>query len=464
MSALNILIALFIPTFFGISLIRFFDAGRRHPLSSLLPVGFGLGFGFLTHWMLFLSIIQIDFSRLTVGIPFLIGGFVLIAKTLLKKPSAKGFAASPMEGAPRPKSIPLVLMNAMLTLYITYILLFVCVRSVMVPVLEWDAISWIALKGKIFFYEKSIFQHAALPNSAYPLHVNLSMTWIALNLGHWSETLVKVIFPAYLIAYCCLHYHISKVYLDRLWSKVSLALLLSAFFFNYHATIAYRDIVMMFYFCGSILLLLLWHKMKNNNLLVISSLFLGFASFVKLEGVLYLCIGLSVLSFADITKSELKPSRKWLYLLKISIIPIIIFLFYYIYKIIIGAKGYMQDHHIAWSANIPLRMINLINGFGEELLLSGNWHIIWFLYILSLFYLQKNKNTFELILLGTTVSLYFLTYFLLALTTGLYNFILGIDLSGVLPRILLHVYPLSVFFIAVVHGKPNQSSQEGPSA
>jgi len=124
----------------------------------------------------------------------------------------------------------------------------------------------------------------------------------------------------------------------------------------------------------------------------------------------------------------------------------------------------MQDHHIAWSANIPLRMINLINGFGEELLLSGNWHIIWFLYILSLFYLQKNKNTFELILLGTTVSLYFLTYFLLALTTGLYNFILGIDLSGVLPRILLHVYPLSVFFIAVVHGKPNQSSQEGPSA
>ena len=445
----KVLIALAIPIFFGINFVKYFETNEKlHPF-LLIPIGFGLGFGFLTQWMLLLSIVQIKYSQLTIGFPLLIAGSFFFLINYLKNRSQKCISQKTPQSIKKPQSFTENLIDSGLTLYIAYIILFVCVRGVSVPILEWDAISWIALKGKIFFYEKSIYQQQYLPNSAYPLHVSLSLTWIALNLGEWSETLVKVIFPVYFVAYCLIHYSVIKLYLNKLWAKGSLALLLSANFFNYHSTIAYRDITIMFYFCSAILLILLWNRAKNNALLVVSSLFLGFASFVKLEGAIYMSIGLVILSFAYIKRTSLKTRHNWLSLCRLCLISISIFLFYYIYKTLIGATHSSQNLDIALSTTTFLRSINLFKLFLNELLLSANWHIIWFLFLLSIFQLNKIRNLLELRILAGTIALFFIVYFVLGSTTGLYDALGGIGSSSVLSRVLLHIYPLAVFLIAL---------------
>ena len=448
----KILIALGIPIFLGISFIKYIEKDKKLLPLLRIPIGFGLGFGFLTQWMLLLSIVHIKYSLLTIGGPLLLAGFFFSLKNYFKSKSQKYISQKTFQNKQKTQSFFGSVLDSGLTLYIAYIICFVWIRGLTVPILEWDAISWIALKGKIFFYEKSIYQHAYLPNSAYPLHVPLSLTWIALNLGEWSEVLVKIIFPAYFTTYCWLHCGIMRFYLNKLWAKGSLALLVSASFFNYHATIAYRDIVMMFYFCSGILVILLWNKTKNNSLLLISALFFGFASFVKLEGAIYMGIGLLMLSFVYTKKTSLKTYHKWLNLLWTCLIPTTIFLFYYVYKIIIGATHANQNLNITFSSATLLQSFDLLKIFLNELLLSANWHIIWFLFLLSIFQFKKIRSSFELHILIGAILLFFGVYFTLGSITGLYVSLAGVDTSSVLPRILLHIYPLAVFFIALVNG------------
>ena len=71
----KILIALIIPIFLGISFIKYIETNEKLQPSILVPIGFGLGFGFLTQWMLFLSIIRINYSPLAIGLPLLAAGF-----------------------------------------------------------------------------------------------------------------------------------------------------------------------------------------------------------------------------------------------------------------------------------------------------------------------------------------------------------------------------------------------------
>ena len=451
----RLLLALAVPTFLGINLVRYLAArtAQRMPAGLLLPVGFGIGFGLLTQWMLLLSIVHLRYSLLTVGLPIVAAGILLAAGSFQKNKAVK--YPSPMVSAPPqdPRGPIARWLEAGLTVYIAYIVLFVCVRALMVPVLEWDAIAWIALKGKIFFYERCIFQHPQLPNSAYPLHIPLSLTWIALGLGKWSETLVKIIFPVYFLAYGLLHYRVSRFYVSRLWAKASLALLMSAGFFNYHATIAYRDIAIMFYFCGGILLLLLWAKMKAPVLLISSALFFGLASFVKLEGRMYLVIGLCILALVYLKKTPRNTPRRWGGLFRVCLAPIGIGLFYYLYTTVIGANQATQE--LSFSVNLQTfgRIGALSRAFFQELFLSANWHIIWLLFVLSVIQIRKTRRSFETGILLTTIILYLGTYFILGAVTGLYSALAGINSPNVLSRIVLHIYPLSIFFITLVHGE-----------
>lgn len=454
MTICHILTALVIPIFFGISVIKYIETTEKLRPSLLIPIGFGLGFGFLTQWMLLLSIIQINYSQLTISLPLLAAGSILILRSYFKNRSKKDAPQNIIQSEQKTQSHTLTenLINTGLNIYIAYIVIFVCMRGLIVPILEWDAISWIALKGKIFFYQKSIHQLQLLPNSAYPLHVPLSLTWIALNMREWSETLVKIIFPAYFIAYCFLHYGIIKLYLNKLWAKGSLALLVSANFFNYHSTIAYRDIVMMFYFCGGILLILLWNKTKNNSLLIVSALFFGFASFVKLEGSIYMGIGICMLSFAYLQKTPGKSHHRWLNLMRICIVSISIFLFYYLFKTFIGADHSSQNLEIISYSSMLSQSFNLLKAFFNELLLSGNWHIVWILFLFSIFQLKKIRRSLELRILTGTILLFFTFYIVLGITTGLHDSLVGVGSSSVLSRILIHIYPLAVFLIALVNG------------
>jgi len=461
MMILSLLFTLGVPVFLGIGLVKYLDKKEVLGSMPLIPIGFGLGFGVLTQWMLLLSMLHIQFSQWTIGVPLLAAGVFFFLKYYWRVRSRTYVPRMAAQSRDLPVTFMTVFVNVILTIYITYMVVFVCMRALMVPIIEWDAVSFIALKGKIFFYEKSIYRFQFLPNSAYPLHVPLAMAWTALNLGEWSETLVKIIFPAYFVAYAMLHYSVVRACLDKWWAKGSLALLFSAFFFNYHATIAYRDITLMFYFCGGILLILLQSRTKSNVLFMLSALFLGFASFVKLEGALYMCIGLIMISYAYCKEMTLISWKNVWGLSRILAVPIAIFLFYFVYKKLIGAVSFSQDLSMVAAPVIGTRLGHLFKIFFTELFLSANWHLTWILLVLSLVQFGKIRNSFEMRLLIGTIFLFFGAYFTLGAVTGIYKSLAGLGSSGTLPRILLHIYPLAICLIVLVNGGSPKNEYPG---
>ncbi len=449
MVAIDILIAILIPVFLGMSLLHRLGINKGYPYSLTIPIAFGIGFGLLTHWMLLLSIMNLSFSRWIIGGPLLMAAATLF----ITKQKTKLLTDNTFKNKQIPSDNTNTHLQILFTIYITYIFVFVVVRGIMVPVLEWDAISFIALKGKIFFYEKSIYKIAELPNSAYPLHVPLAMSWIALNLREWNETLVKIIFPLYFLAFGLFYYQILKLYVNRLWAKGSLALLLSANFLSFHATIAYSDIIMMFYFSGGILLILWWMKLKDRALLTVITLFFGIATFVKLEGAVYMIIGLIMLWTAYLKTESFADRRLSCRVISYGLISIGLFLVYYLYKMAMGASSYNQDLHLTPIAMIPAKIIGLGKTFFCKLFLSANWHILWALFLISLLQVNKVVKCAQSQILAGTIGLFFLFYILAGIFTGLDSSLVGLGTSSVLSRVLLHVYPLAIFFITIINAR-----------
>ena len=97
------------------------------------------------------------------------------------------------------------------------------------PVYTWDGIFAIGLKVKYLFYGGNFAGLPALSSgtNAYPLHVELSMTWLALHAREWDGQNVKVIFPVIWSCYLIAHYYFVRCEAGRKPAVLSIALFFS---------------------------------------------------------------------------------------------------------------------------------------------------------------------------------------------------------------------------------------------
>ncbi|MCA9402228.1 MAG: hypothetical protein KC897_00475 [Candidatus Omnitrophica bacterium] len=443
MTVVRLLIALGFPVILGLALMRRLHADRLLSTGARIPCAFALGMGMVSHWMLLMTIAGVGYSMVSLHVPLA----VIAAALWLTAGGNHADTPSPPHDTPAGgwRTAALVLICA----FIIYMTVFIGVRALMVPIMEWDAISWIALKAKILFYENGAIPIAKLPNSAYPLQVPLSLAWIAFHLGEWSETLIKVLFPVYYLLFALFLYSTARLYVDRLWAAVCTALFLSVLFAPYHATIAYRDTVMMNYFCGGMLVLVHWLKNTRSPLLWIAAILLGLGSFVKLEGALYMGLGLMILAAAVLLYGPRERFAKIRVTGISGAISAGIFAIYFIYKNLIGATHATQDTAVHSAGGIGSRLWEVLTAVCRELFLSGNWHILWALFALSIWLPADRSRQAARLVTAVTVIAFITVYIGLGTLTGIYKSILGLGSSGVLPRIFIHVYPLAVLSICL---------------
>ena len=460
----NLFISIFLPWSAGYFLILFLFRDRPLPILPSIAFAYGLGMGILTQWMLVLGVCGIKYNLVSIGIP--LATFTLVSSLFFLRNKHK--SVTPKINS-TPKTEKLDFVSICLLLYIAYYVYYVFWRALNVPTHNWDAIATIAFKAKVFFYERSLAQLQNLPHSSYPLHVPFVQTWIALNLGEWNDQLIKVIFPFTFLSYLITHYYFLKVYTNRRWALAGVALVISSNLFTFHATIGYQDFSMLYYNCTTIMLLILWNTKRHNAFLVLASLFAGFATFVKLEGTGYLILLLLIVIF-DLAKINFYSLKQKGYVFLKFVLPSgTICLFYHICKFFLiyqfSTKNCNMRYDFDWThlaINITWDMVNripiIIGEFIKNFYLTGNWHFIWLLLVISLVNFRKCKSSSEIRTLLISLLIFLLANFSLFLFTQHYVWIAKSDC--LLSRSLLHFFPLSTLLIILLNFPGKRKNKE----
>ncbi|MCD4781801.1 MAG: hypothetical protein K8S27_14830 [Candidatus Omnitrophica bacterium] len=311
------------------------------------------------------------------------------------------------------------------------------------PVYTWDSIATSVYNSKILFYEKSLSAQKNFAHLSYPLQFPIIITWISLHLGEWNDQAIKYLFPVTFIMFTILLHHFLSLWVGKKKALWGVLMLFSSNFLIYHATISYRDILMMFYVVGSILFMFEWNRTKLIGYLILSALFIGFSTFLKLEGTAYaLILGLTLLYTLYLNRNQKNQSN-----LKALIhfcFPIL-FLWgsYIVYK---------SQMHFPSSEYVEINMFNIfsrtfltVKAFYCTIFTNANWNIIWIILLIVTIKEWKTvvKKT-HLHLLYLPLILFLGLHFTLGTLSDKGDHVIS---SSTLCRLFIHFFPLTIVII-----------------
>jgi len=449
-------ISILIPFIAGYALLSFLFWKERIETLFKIALAYGLGIGILSIWMMILAMVHMPMTKFSIGVPLILFSLSLISLIIKKhrkkkKPKYSFFQnqQSNIQCIPDNARRQWLFLKFILIVFIALNILYVSSRALKMPIRSWDAVATIAYKAKIIYFEKSLPHLNLLPHPTYPLLVPFNEAWIALNLGHWSETYIKIIFPLIFLSYIIIHYKFLHYLTNKTWALLGCVILLSSNLFVYHATISYRDFPLMYFNCTTIMLLILWKKYKVKPFLVIASLFAGFASFTKLEGSAFIFIYLLICLFINFTDKTCSTKKKVTNTIKFSIFPLITCFSFHIFKFLNHATA--EKTKIDFTFLKLLTLPKILLSFAKNLFLSWNWGIVWFAVFISLFYLRRKKNLPEIRITLLCIILFFTLYASVSLFTDNYYWIAGEGSLHGISRLLLHFYPLAALLIILLN-------------
>jgi len=204
-------------------------------------------------------------------------------------------------------------------------------------------------------------------------------------------------------------------------------------------------------------------EQKNDRFFVLAGLFMGFATFTKLEATGYLVV--NALAFVDllflIGGNTVK--EKALKFLKFFVPGGGIYLIYFLYRCFHGLRqgqgrfgwDFAWDH---WN-RVPL----ILEKFLGNVFLSGNWNILWFLLLVSLIvYRRTNAKRLSVKYLLLCCLAYFGVYFAVALFTPNFVSFDGLCSSYTVSRVILHFFPLCPILIILLNCPKTRQDRKGP--
>ncbi|MCD4780310.1 MAG: hypothetical protein K8S27_07165 [Candidatus Omnitrophica bacterium] len=447
---LKLFFALSIPWILGFLSLKMILKNEKYPFFLEASLAYGLGLGALSVLMFVLDMLQVPFSFSNI-----LSACLLIYLIILIALKLKARAGSPLRSLlpnKMNKKIPgISIFQLALIIFILINLYFSFWRALNIPIASWDAFATVAFKAKMFYFEKQIPRLDLLPHKTYPLFTPLIESWICFCLGRWDNQFVKIIFPCALLSFLLISYYFLKTFTNRAYALSGIALLLSSNLFILHSTISYRDFFLLYYNCLAIIFLILWAHFDKNHDLILASLFASLATFVKLEGTAFIAIYLFLILAIYFIKKTNQP-KKILKQLVIFIIPVLIIgLGFHIYKHYNGAT--LQTDSKA-QLNLSLTNLhllkNVISSFKEDFLYTANWHLSWFLLPVAFVLYPKRLKRKEICICLMGILSFILLYMFVAIFTENFIWIAGTSKLTGLSRLLLHFYPLNIYFLILI--------------
>lgn len=429
-------------------------------VSFRLALAYGLGSGLLALWIFVLHLTSIPFNVPNIALPLLLMIGLGWGYIWLQRDQLKAIAAAPTKIPNRITSPHNAWIWTLIALMSAYLLInssYIFWRATHIPVYSWDAIATVAMKAKIFYFAQDIPPLKELPHPTYPLMTPLLQTWTALVLNRWHDQWIKFIFPLAALSYTALHYLFLRYFTSRPWALFGCVLLLSSNLFMIHATISYRDLILMTHNITTYLLLILWFKERQGGFLILAGLFAGFTTFTKLEGSAYYLIQGAVFLLMLLTQQNSSLKSKGLNAIQFGLPSLIIAGGYHLYKIQqhMTKDGSGLDDKLLFEFSLEkiTTMGKFFSSFANNMFLSGNWHLLWAVLILSLLQLghKEKRNHYAIRFLLVALSLFFGFYFVLTLLTNNYYWIVGPGRLAGLSRILFHTFPFVPLLIVLLN-------------
>ncbi len=451
MKVLLLLYSFALPWLVGYLLLTALSRGCfRLPRKATLVLAMVLGWSILTHGMLALHILGIKFTWMSVTLWQLIIAAGLTA--WIKRPTAISSRTPdvrfiyPAEAPVTEQSLGAKIFIVIFWAFAAYFTWHMFWRALTIPVYAWDSMATSIANAKIFFVDGDLAKLKWVPYSIYPLHVPLLCVWTSLCLGEWHDQSVKIIFPVAFLALSTIYYVFLRCWTGRNWAILGVLLLWSANLFIYHATISYRDIMLSLYTLSGLLLLVLWSETKQMRILLLAGIVAGMATFVKLEGTVYMAVPLALTAYLGVTDSHRRGLAKLKPLVIVGVPCVVIFLFYYLYKWSAGISTVSYINPDIWGALGRVR--HSAAAFFTTVFLTSNWNInwVWLLFALA-FHPACLKSIGRVRLLAMALALFLGLHFAVSLVMGIaVNMISHFTLS----RLFIHFFPLVPLLVVLI--------------
>ncbi|MCA9401087.1 MAG: hypothetical protein KC713_05635 [Candidatus Omnitrophica bacterium] len=447
----KLFIGVLFPSLLGFFILWMMPFSRDLPGRIKGALSFGVGLGVITLWIFVLALFHISYTFWSVcavlAVPFFLGVYRNKKEqhTLNNKVQDQSCFKWDI--------VSLILLGG-----IIFYLGFIFWRTLMFPICSWDAIATVGLKGKILYFTHSLEDIPGMAHAAYPLFTPLAMNWMALALGHWDDVYIKLFLPCGMVSLVMFSYFSFKKFVSQRWALFGVFCILGSALVSYHATIAYRDFYLMYYLFIGCMLLLLWVEERRCGYLLLSSVFYGLATFVKVEGSLYLALAYTILAgflFLDRTKSFLNKIK----CLGVFVMPSgFICLGFHLYR---AVRGIQLEEKAMLSLGHPAaeRFYPTLIKVMENLFLTGNWNLVWFLFIVSLFHVRGIRSHKVVQFLLLLIILHFTLIFFLSMFTHSFIWLAGVSAITGLSRIILHFYPMAIIFIVLVNGRQTHKEE-----
>lgn len=449
---------LIFPIVFGFYLIGLLDNNNHFPFSVKIALGYGLGLGCVTQWMLILSTLNIPLSFPVIILPLFI---IMIFMIMMYKRRGK----VPEPTHTNSQRVDYNFLSIMLISYILLCLAFILWRTLNIPLSTWDAFSYNGFVAKAIYFERSLYYLPNMPHYEYPLHATFMQVWASLCLGDWNDLFINVLFPFYLIFFLIFFFYFITQYTSSIWALFGLALIVSSNLLVHHASIAYRDITLMYYINVSLLLLLLSRKDGCRRKLFLSGLMAGIATSVKLDATGYVFVLTLIMSVIFLANKSTGMKQKLTDFLAFTIPCYSILLFFNIYKMLavepraprtIGEKLSFDLYSVKFNFGFEIitRFKTVLLRIMDNLFLSGNWGIVWLIFLISLTNIWKKKGSFEVKILVLALIAFFGLQIAGYTFTQYYYWIADTHTS--LSRHLLSHFPVVVALIIFLNGQKTQ--------
>ena len=437
----------------GYTVLNFLPHNKEFPVLQRLAISYGLGTGFLTLSMFICILIGLN-SRVSF-IPIIIVTMIFFIYFKIYRILYDDV-----------KQLISLIRNLKLN-YIEFffIILFfielflICSYWLIYPIHIGDGVSVWNAEATYFFYDGNFdyfnnYDFINAPNPDYPLLIPLNLCFFY-SIYFQSHYFAKVIFVSFfLFLIIFMYYSLRSFKLNRTYSIAISTLLAMIPDFFLHATIAYADLAMTFFYTISTIFLFLYITKKKNYYLLYSSIFMGLMAWTKNEGLALLIINSFILILFNIYmlfKKEIVLKKSILNLIGYFAIGFLIYLPWLLFSIFknLARDEYSDNILDILNFNHVLRDLQIIFKF---LIIPQNfylasflpfWILFFFFFILNIKYILK-KNTFFLLLLCVS---HFLLYIFIYIITE-YDLIYQLNYS--LNRELLHLTPISAFLIGIL--------------
>ena len=431
MIIINLLIVILVPFVFGLLLFSALINDEQPEIGSLeaSALAFSIGLGGVTIIMYLLSLL--NFSLTLMNILAVVVGISVLLAVFCRKPATK------RRGFP-----PLDWQEWLLTGLIFIKIVFVFFSALVKPVIDIDAILYYSIVAKGIFYGQSFFApYLQTFIASKPPFPYLAQGWTLIGLQQPNDCYLKLFSAILFLCLIIIFYSVLRRSLSRKPSLVFAFFLSTLPLLVYHATTAYADLLITFYFSVAGLYSYLFIKMGQRSSLILSLLFCGLTVWAKKAGFILAGIDLFLL-FIFLPRPQLKKTIPYLAIFLVLIAPILAGRMIDTFGMLNPTLSFEQPQ-----LSLQEKTATMIPIVGKKLFLYADWHLTWLLFVAAVIFFPKQwaKSGQNFLLTLTLLSL--LAILGQFTTAGSFRWLLD---GTLLDRLVMPVVPLALFFSAQV--------------